>query len=380
MATRGFIAALDVATGEEIWRWHVVPEPGQPGSETWKCDEGPNANCWKTGGGGAWVTGSYDAETNSLIWGTGNPVPMFDPASRPGDNLYTNSTVALDPETGALKWYYQYTPGDYFDYDEVGSQLLLDREIDGQDRKLVAHFGRNGFFYLIDRTDGSFVAASQYGKQVSWTEGLNPETGKPIEYDPSKDLQAYKAGTLHAAGDVLVSCPHLHGGVNFFPTVYNPNTGFAYGAAIEGCSKDESIPVAAADIVPGDGYLAGTYATEGGVLNGSVTAMEISSNERVRQADTKFPFWSGMLSTPDMVWAGDTEGNFVGYDAQTLEEKWSINVGGVFAAPPMTYTVNGKQYLAVAAGPTGLIGFFSGQPEHGLMQAAAMVYVFALND
>lgn len=379
-ATRGWIAALDAGTGEELWRRYVVPEPGQPGSETWKCDEGPNEQCWKTGGGGAWVTGSFDPESNALIWGTGNPVPMFDPSSRPGDNLYTNSTVALDVDTGELKWHFQYTPNDYFDYDEVGSQLLLTREVDGQERKVVGHFGRNGYFYEIDRTDGTFLQASQYGKVVTWTDGINPETGKPVEYDASKDLQVYKAGALHNAGDAVTSCPHLHGGVNFFPTVFNPNTGMAYGAAMEGCSQDEVIPVAPEDIVPGSVYLGGTYGTTGGVLNGSVTAMEVGTGTRAAQAETEFPFWSGLLSTPDMVWAGDTEGTFAAYDAATLEEKWSINVGGVFAAPPITYTVDGKQYIAVAAGPTGLVGFFSGQPEHGLMQAAAMIYVFALKD
>ena len=138
-ATRGWIAALDAANGEELWRFYTVPEPGQPGSETWLCDEAGNPDCWKTGGGAAWVAGSFDPETNTLYWGTGNPVPMYDPEYRPGDNLYTNSTVALDADTGELKWHFQYTPGDYMDYDEVGIQLLMDTEINGEDRKVLAH-------------------------------------------------------------------------------------------------------------------------------------------------------------------------------------------------------------------------------------------------
>ena len=154
-ATRGWIAALSAETGDELWRFYTVPKPGDPGAETWKCDESGNPDCWKTGGGAAWVTGSYDPATKTTYWGTGNPVPMYDPEFRPGDNLYTNSTVALDIDTGNLKWFFQYTPGDYHDYDEVGPQLLMDVKVNGEDRKVLSHFGRNGIFYTLDRDNGS---------------------------------------------------------------------------------------------------------------------------------------------------------------------------------------------------------------------------------
>jgi len=145
--TRGWLAALDVKTGNELWRWYAVPKPGEPGSETWK----DKNNAWKTGGGGIWQTGSYDPATRLTIWGTGNPMPQYDPQARPGDNLYTDSVVALDIDTGKLVWYFQYTPNDGWDYDEIGVHMLYDATINGETRKVVGHFARNGYFYSLDR-------------------------------------------------------------------------------------------------------------------------------------------------------------------------------------------------------------------------------------
>ena len=165
--TRGWIAALDARTGKELWRWYVVPKPGDPGSETWK----DKNNAWKTGGGGLWQTGSYDPETRLTIWGTGNPIPQYDPQARPGDNLYTNSAVALNIDTGKLAWYFQYTPNDSWDYDEVGVHMLYDTTIDGQSRKVVSHFGRNGFFYSLDRTNGKFIKGAQVRQRSELDQG-----------------------------------------------------------------------------------------------------------------------------------------------------------------------------------------------------------------
>jgi PQQ-dependent dehydrogenase (methanol/ethanol family) len=168
--TRGWVAALDVKDGKELWRWYTVPKPGDPGSESWKDDH----NAWKTGGGGIWQTGSYDAAQNLYIVGTGNPFPIYDPQFRPGDNLYTNSVVALDVATGKMAWYFQFTPNDSWDYDETGAYLLYDTVINKQPRKVVGHFGRNGFFYSIDRTNGRFIKAEKYVNDLNWTKGINP--------------------------------------------------------------------------------------------------------------------------------------------------------------------------------------------------------------
>ena len=172
--TRGWVAALDVKTGNELWRFYTVPKPGDPGSETWKDDH----NAWKTGGGGIWQTGSYDPATKLYIVGTGNPYPIYDPQFRPGDNLYTDSVIALNVETGKLAWYFQYTPNDSWDYDEVGVHMLYDVTINGVKRKVVGHYARNGFYYTIDRTNGKFIKAEKYVNDLNWTKGIDQKTGQ----------------------------------------------------------------------------------------------------------------------------------------------------------------------------------------------------------
>lgn len=375
-ATRGWLAALNAETGEEVWRFYTVPEPGQPGSETWKCEEAGNPDCWKTGGGAMWVTGAYDTESNTTIWGTGNPVPMFDPEYRPGDNLYTNSSVALDMDTGELKWHFQYTPGDYMDYDEVGVQLLMDTKVNGEDRKVLSHFGRNGIFYTLDRTNGAYIQSAQYVTELNWTKGLDPKTGKPLEYDPTKSLQTYAMGVINREGATATNCPDIRGGVNYYPTAYNPTTGIAYGAGMEGCSDIATKEVAVEDVVPGSIFLGGTYSNSE-AMTGSITAMDVTSGKQVTKAATPYPNNSGVLVTPDLIWTGSLDGTLGAYDAKTLAEVWSINVGTGFRAPPMTYSVDGKQYIAIAGGNVGPSNAM-GHTEIEMIQPANMIWVFAV--
>ena len=375
-ATRGWLAALNANDGKEVWRFYIVPEPGQPGSETWKCDEAGNPDCWKTGGGGLWVTGSYDPESNTTIWGTGNPVPMFDPEFRPGDNLYTNSSIAVDMETGELKWHFQYTPGDYMDYDEVGSQLLLDTQINGEDRKVVAHFGRNGIFYALDRSNGSYIQSAQYVDEVNWTKGLDPKTGLPVEYDPTKSLQTYAMGAIGRSGATATNCPDIRGGVNYYPTAYNPATGVAYGAGMEGCSEISTKEVAKEDVKPGSIFLGGGYVNKE-TMTGSIAAMDVATGKQVAKLETPYPNNSGVLVTPDLIWTGSLDGTFGAYDATTLAPLWSMNVGTSFRAPPMTYAVDGKQYVAITGGPIG--GNALGHADLEMIQPANMLWVFAVD-
>ena len=375
-ATRGWLAALDTETGKELWRFYVVPEPGQPGSETWLCEETGNPDCWKTGGGALWVTGSYDPETNTTFWGTGNPVPMFDPEFRPGDNLYTNSTIAIDGDTGELKWHFQYTPGDYLDYDEVGIQLLMDVNIDGEDRKVLSHFGRNGIFYSLDRNNGSYIQSGQYVNDLDWTEGIDPKTGMPVEYDPSQSLQTYAVGALRRGEGKIEHCPHMGGGVNFYPTAYNPSSGMAYGAGQEGCSVLEAIETDPDEIPAGVVILGGTFEAIG-QTTGSISAVNVSTGEQTVKHETPFPNNSGVLVTPELVWTGHLDGTLSAHDAETLEMVWSMNVGTAFRAPPMTYAVDGKQYIAIEGGPIGSNA--GGRVELENMQQANMIWVFAIN-
>ena len=374
-ATRGYLVALKADTGDELWRFYAVPNKGDPGSETWKCDQTGNPDCWKTGGGGMWVTGSYDPDTKTTYWGTGNPVPMFDPEYRPGDNLYTNSTVALDVDTGKLKWYFQYTPGDYHDYDEVGPALLINTKIAGQDRKIVAHFGRNGIFYDLDRTNGSYIQSAQYVAKLTWTKGIDPKTGKPLEYDPTKDLQTYAEGKIDRAGAKATTCPNLQGGSNFFPTGYNPVLGIAYAVGIEGCSDLAVKTVKPADVHPGQIFQGGT-ATNNGAQTGSINAIDVATGKQVAKQPTPLPMYSGVLATPDLVWAGSLDGTFAAYDAKTLAVKWSMNVGTGFQGSPIAFTAGGKEYIAIVGGGPGLATF--NNPDLKQKPTANVLWVFGL--
>ena len=376
-ATRGWLAALDATTGEELWRFYTIPEPGMPGSETWKCEETGNPDCWKTGGASLWVTGSFDPETRTTYWGTGNPVPMFDPEFRPGDNLFSNSTVAVDVDSGELNWHFQYTPGDYLDYDEVGIQLLMDVNIDGEARKVLSHFGRNGIFYSLDRNNGSYIQSAVYVNEMDWTEGIDPKTGMPLEYDPSKSLQTYATKALRRGDGKVEHCPHMGGGVNFYPTGYNPVTGTAYGAGMEGCSWVEAAETDPDEIPAGVVILGGTFAATEAGTSGSIAAIDVATGKETAKHQTTFPNNSGVLVTQDLVWTGHLDGTISAHDATTLEMVWSQNVGTAFRAPPMTYAVDGKQYVAIAGGNIG--SNHGGREELVNMQAANMIWVFSLN-
>jgi alcohol dehydrogenase (cytochrome c) len=370
---RDHIDGLNADTGERIWRTYSIPAPGEPGGETWKGAD----NAWQHGGGAFWQTGSYDASSNLTIWGTGQPVPMFDPEYRPGDNLFTNSTVAFDVNTGKIKWYFQYTPGDFLDYDEVGINQLIDTKVDGEDRKILAHFSRNGFFYRLDRTNGQFLSADQYAQKINWTDGIDPKTGKPIEYDPKKDLQTYKIGAAsRRAQGKLLGCPDLQGGVNYFPTSYSSRTKLSYGGGIEVCTFITPDP---SNDASGDFWLGGTYERSEPV-KGSITAMDPTTGKKVAQQSMDYAIYSGVVATAGgLVFTTTVDGTIYALDDKTLKTLWSFNTGSLSSAPPMTYSVNGKQYIAVLIGGNTIVkGMLAKSPELQDIQNTSMLYVFGL--
>lgn len=370
---RAPIDGFNADTGERLWRTYAVPAPGEPGSETWK----GNNNAWEHGGGSFWVTGSYDPATKLTIWGTGQPVPMFDPEYRPGDNLYTNSTIALDVATGKMKWYFQYTPGDFLDYDEVGINQLIDTKVNGEERKIIAHFGRNGFFYTLDRTNGQFISAEQYAQKINWTDGIDPKTGKPVEYDPNKELQVYKIGAASRRQQgKLLGCPNIQGGVNFFPTTYSERTHLSYGGGIEACSDVTPDP---SNDASGLYWLGGTFANAEDV-KGSVTAMDPSADKKVAQLPLPHAIYSGVTSTAGgLVFTTTTEGTIYALDDQTLQPLWSFNAGSYSSAPPMTYSVNGKEYMAVLIGGNAQAkDMLNKTPAYKDLQNTSMLFVFSL--
>ena len=376
--TRGWLEAIKAKDGTKVWRTQMIPDPGEPGHETWEDVH----NSYKTGGASLWVTGSFDPDTNLTFWGTGNPAPMFDPEYRPGDNLYSSSTVAMDIDTGAISWYFQYTPGNYLDYDEVGSQLLYDAEINGETRKLLGHFGRNGFYYTIDRTTGTFIKGTPYLDKITWTEGIDPSTGKPKGYNPNKPLQEYITGGAPRRGKPAIeACPHFRGGVNFWPTAYNPILKVAYGAAFEGCfhvapsGKQINDPN---KVVPGELFLGGTWYVKNPIY-GSIIGVDVMRTAIAIKTIHPFPHYGGILATAgNLVFAGHLDGTFAAYDSVTLMELWSINLGGAFKAPPMTYSVNGQQYVAILMGGGGTNLSPLSTPELNNIQNSGMLFVFSL--
>jgi alcohol dehydrogenase (cytochrome c) len=373
--TRGWVAGLDARTGNELWRWYAVPKPGEPGSETWK----DKNNAWKTGGGGLWQTGSYDPETKLTIWGTGNPVPQYDPESRPGDNLYTNSAVALDVNTGKLVWHFQYLPNDSWDYDEVGIHLLYDVTINGETRKVVSHFARNGFFYSIDRANGSFIKGGQYVNELNWTKGLDPKTGMPVEYDPKLDVQKYlpAARQLRAdSGTMKRTCPTWHGGVAHQPTAYNPVKHIAYGVGAEGCFTQNGSTAAFKGPDGGldrEKFSKRTYTSD--LYYGSITAYDASSHKVLAKAVTDIEIRSGATVTAGgLVFTALQDGWVVAYDDEKLEELWRFNVGTPLKGSPVTYSIGPKQYLAVQSSGRHLHPVKYDKLEH-----SSYLFVFALN-
>ena len=336
---RCWLAALDAKTGEQKWKTFAVPAPGEPGSETWKDDH----NAWQTGGGAFYVTGSYDPATNVTYWGAGNPAPRYNSAYRPGDNLFTDSTIAFDASTGKMKWHFQYTPNDIHDYDASGSQIIIDG-VGG--KKILSLANRNGFEYLFDSRDGTFLKATQYAEKVDWTKGIDAETGKPVDYDPNKGVQIYNNDWKGGTDKMVNSCPDVHGGTNFWPPSYSEKTHLIYIGGDEGCA--DIIPDRAAH-VPGK-FGGGGYVNNARIT-GSLSVVDPATGTVKLRKDLPYGDLSGVLSTAGgIVVTALLDGTIIAYDDQTLDELWKINVGTGFDAPPMTYSVDGKQYIAIASG------------------------------
>ena len=389
---RGWIAALSLDDGKEIWRTHTIPGEGEPGNESWKDDFG----AWKTGGGSTWVTGSYDPELDIIVWGTANPGPDWDNAYRPGDNLWTDSTIAVNATTGKFLWGFQHTPNDPYDYDSIAENTFVDTVINGQFVRSTLHANRNGFAYALDRATGEYVWGTQFVKKLDWTDGLD-ENGRPASYDPNSDVQSYNEGSAAHRGDLVevgarseiegISCPAHTGGKNWPPTAYSPHTGLYYIPVIESCNK------AFASVAPENWnaadrkwFLGGApYFTfedpRSGRITGSVTAIDVSNGVVVRKWETEFPMLGGVLATAGgLVFTGTADGAVVALDDTTLEELWRFETGSSINAPPMSYEADGKQYIAIEVGLGGAWPqwFTDSTPELKAAVPSNVLYVFSM--
>jgi alcohol dehydrogenase (cytochrome c) len=328
---RGFIDAFDASTGKRAWRFWTVPAPGEKGSETWEGDS------WERGGGSTWVTGTYDAELNLVYWGTGNPGPDLYGKDRDGDNLYTDSVVALDPDTGTLKWHYQFTPHDTHDWDSVHVPVLVDMPVNGVPRKLVLVANRNGFFYTLDRTSGALVASRRF-VTTTWAERIGPD-GRPVVLPNTEPTEN---GT-----DV---CPDITGGTNWMSPAFNPKTGMMYVTAREVCATYYGWEQ---EFVQGEYYFGGAAQRIGVRGYGAMRAIDPLTAGTKWEFKYFTPSMGGVLSTESgLIFGGDMDGNFMAFDAQTGKNLWHFQMGASIYAAAVTYMLDGRQYVVLPAGTT----------------------------
>ena len=379
-AQRGWVAAVSAETGEILWRFWMVPGPGEAGHESWADDW----NAYLTGGAAIWTTGSYDPETNLVLYGTGNAVPWGDPESRPGDNLYTSAVVALDVDDGSLGWFFQEVPNESWDWDTVSPRMLYDVEINGEMRKVQGSFSRNGFYYTLDRTSGDFLSAQPY-VEVNWTAGIDPKTGKPVEYDPNALVQMYAEGKTVRAGDVessLNNCPNFYGMPTYFPPTYDESRQMAWVMATDSCfdQVQESPVDRAKEWLGADPRM--THVpdrTTIGQPKGLIVGVDVRTGMKVQQARFDHPLYSGLLGTAgNLIFTGHVDGRFAAYDKDTLAELWSYHTGMVIAAPPISYAVDGRQYVALLAGGKSVSQDVLVAPELGMVRYNALIMVFGL--
>lgn len=373
---RGWVAATDLNTHKEVWRTYTIPGKGEKGIETWKDAN----NAAATGGGSTWVTGSYDPSSDTIIWGVGNPGPDWDNEYRPGDNLYTDSSLGLDADTGKIKWYFQHTPNDPYDFDSVSENVLVDTAVNGKPMKLALEADRNGFAYAIDRTNGEFVWGLPFVKKMTWTKGLNEETGKPVEYDPKQAVQHYNPEVTPSRQRLETDiCPGNMGGKNWPPTAYNPTLKRWYIPVIESCNHIKVQPQAAGSFKPRE-FFTGGGPSQPFRITGSITAIDVTTGKEVGKAETPYPMLGGILATPDLVFAGQPDGTIFALDAKTLDKLWEFHCGCGVNAPPMTFTAGGKQYIAILAGQGGAWDkwFIDSTPELKSIQPGSMLFVFGL--
>jgi alcohol dehydrogenase (cytochrome c) len=328
-ATRGFLDAYDPDTGERIWRFYTVPGPGEPGSETWPED----VDVLKGGGGGTWMTGSYDPELNLLYWGTGNPNPDYAGGSRPGDNLYTAALIAVDAATGQLRWHYQFTPHDLHDWDSNHVPVLADLSIGDESRRVVMVANRNGFFYVLDRVTGELILGKPFS-DTTWAREIGAD-GRPIVLNDDG-----RQGCL----------PDNHGGSNFLPPSFDPELGLFFVNARETCANfvaDEP-----EGPTPGQMRMGGLVWEDEALGYGALRAIDVRTGERVWEFLYASPSLAGVMSTAaGLVFAGNHEGNFMAFDSRTGEALWHYQTGSpVWGAAPMTYVLDGRQYVLIPSG------------------------------
>ena len=362
---RGAIVALDANSGSQLWKRFTIPAPGEPGGDTWP------KGAYKTGGGGAWLTGSYDADTNTLFWGVGNPGPWL-ATLRPGKNLYTDSVIAMDPATGNIKWAYQYTPNDTWDYDGVNETVLTNIDYKGEQHKAIVSASRNGWFYAIDRVSGKLIYAEKFATATS-VKGV--ENGEMVTEDKLRP----------DVGKEVFTCPSFLGGKNWWPIAINPTTHYAYVPTMHTCM---TIKGGAVNYKAGLPFLGESFKVMRDPAFpdswGQVQAIDVDTGKQVWKFDSKLPWNDGMLTTAgNLVFSGSADGYLYAFDAKTGEVKWkSPQMTSGIIGVPSTWKVGNKQYVGVWAGWGGATPIWGGDmaadPAVKNIPLGGHFYVFSL--
>ena len=330
---RGFVAAYDAMTGKLAWRFWTIPGPGEYGSSSWP------GKAYLRGGGTTWMPGSYDPTLNLIFWGTSNPAPDFNDDVRPGDDLYTDCMLALDPDTGKLKWYFQFTPHDLFDYDALETPILIDAVYKGEPRKLLVQANRNGYLYVLDRTNGQFLAATRFVEKLNWARGVD-QHGRPIR----TDIRPTPAGAR--------ICPGYSGATNWYAPSYNESTRMVYFMALEECETFFSQPTQ--EFREGKEYYStGVKRIAGETPQKMLVAYSLETGSvawKYPQTGRGHSSGGTMTTAGGLLFFGDDAGSLEAVDAQTGKPLWHFNTGQDMSASPMSYAVAGKQYVAIAAG------------------------------
>jgi alcohol dehydrogenase (cytochrome c) len=352
----GWLGGFDATTGENLWRSYTIPLPGDPNFGTWPGDT------WKTGRVMPWGNQTYDVDTNTIFVGTGEPSPVYDPEFRPGDNLYSASTLAIDADSGELKWFFQETPNDGWDYDSSGTRMIIPfTDADGVVHRAVHSWSRNGFFYSLDLNTGEFLQAVAEYDNINWTKGIDSKTGKPMEYVAGAGHQIYNvAGPTRgrSADDAPLVCNTWGGSPTYWPPSYDPNTGITYQTGTQGCTYQTITRITEEAFNPLGGERLGGGTSQiqvetaasliaidiqgGKVVNRYVRHQGIPNN---RQAEV-----GTLLTAGGLVFTGWADGTFAAYDKDSLAELWSINIGTDMKAAPMSFSIGGKQFIAHIAG------------------------------
>ena len=364
---RGFVAGWDLKTGERKWTRYTTAMPGDKGGDTWK------PGMADKGGAPTWLTGSYDPELDLIYWGTGNGSP-WNPATRGGDSLYICSVLAIRPSTGELVWHYQFSPGDPYDYDGTNELVLADLPIGGKPTKVLMQANRNGYFYVLDRTNGKFISGTQYVKKLTWAQGID-KNGRPIDTPATAALRKTEVQT-----DFMEVWPSAFGGKNWMPMSYDPGRKLVYMNTINLGMKVKYVEQKR----PGGPNwwlgleLGGFPAPEDGI-RGTLTAWDPVTGKKVWEYPNKSPFWAGVLSTAGgVVFTGSQTGAFMAFDSGTGQPLWQFQTGSGITGLPIAWEHNGKQYITVTSGSATVYAALAGDPDLANVPAGGSLWTFAL--